>query len=306
MLNLILTVGVPACGKSTWAKQQVAKDPTNWVRINNDDLRAMANGTVFTTDYEKFIASTRIFMIKEALMKKKNVILDNVNMGKRNFEEACKAAQAANVDVKVFEKPFYVDLDEAIERDSKREGSSKVGVDVIKKFWKASGGKQHKYYVPREEIYLKKTQTDPPEWDDKLPNCIMVDLDGTLALFEHHRSPYDASNCDKDLPNKPVVDIVKMFYANDHKIIFCSGREDKDRDPTIKFIECHLPGIEYSLFMRPTGDVRKDFIVKGEIYDEKVRGKYNVAVVFDDRSSVVELAWRARGLTCFQVAPGEF
>lgn len=34
-------------------------------------------------------------------------------------------------------------------------------------------------------------------------------------------------------------------------------------------------------------------------------GKEKVYLVFDDRSSVVEM-WRAQGLPCFQVAPGNF
>ena len=34
-------------------------------------------------------------------------------------------------------------------------------------------------------------------------------------------------------------------------------------------------------------------------------GKDNVAMVFDDRNQVVDM-WRQNGLTCFQVADGNF
>ena len=34
-------------------------------------------------------------------------------------------------------------------------------------------------------------------------------------------------------------------------------------------------------------------------------GKDNVAMVFDDRQQVVDM-WRQNGLTCFQVADGDF
>jgi hypothetical protein len=57
--------------------------------------------------------------------------------------------------------------------------------------------------------------------------------------------------------------------------------------------------------MRPTGDQRKDNIVKRELFDTWVRGKYNVRFCLDDRDQVVE-GWRAMGLTCFQVQPGAF
>ena len=33
MIEVVMLVGLPASGKSTYAKQIVAKDPSNWVRI---------------------------------------------------------------------------------------------------------------------------------------------------------------------------------------------------------------------------------------------------------------------------------
>jgi hypothetical protein len=57
--------------------------------------------------------------------------------------------------------------------------------------------------------------------------------------------------------------------------------------------------------MRKEGDVRKDAIVKGEIYEKNINGKYNVLFVLDDRNQMVEM-WRGLGLTCLQVADGDF
>jgi hypothetical protein len=57
--------------------------------------------------------------------------------------------------------------------------------------------------------------------------------------------------------------------------------------------------------MRKTGDSRKDSVVKDELYQEYVAGKYNVFLVLDDRSSVVEF-WRSKGFPCWQVNPGDF
>lgn len=57
--------------------------------------------------------------------------------------------------------------------------------------------------------------------------------------------------------------------------------------------------------MRKSGDMRKDSIVKREMFDEHIRGRYNVNFVLDDRNQVVEL-WRSMGLTCLQVADGDF
>ena len=320
MIKVEILVGIPGSGKSTYAKQVVAKDPNNWVRINNDDLRAMMNGSVWSQDYEKMITDARNYLIRDALKRSKNVIIDNLNLNRRHFDDVCKIAKSVNVDVQVYEKSFFIELQDAIDRDSKREGKAKVGEAVIKKWWKDSGGNQHKHYKPRVEIYTERkgnlqSTVEAPTKVPGLPEAVICDLDGTLALI-HNRSPYDASNCDtKDLPNVPVIETVLAHYKAGRKIIFCSGREDKYKPETIRFIEKHclvmgaLGGgpfvIDYKLCMRKTDDFRKDAIIKEEIYQNEIEGKYNVLLILDDRDQVVNF-WREKGLTCFQVAPGNF
>ena len=138
--------------------------------------------------------------------------------------------------------------------------------------------------------------------------AIQIDLDGTLSLFKDkgHRNPYDATRCDLDDINQPVLEVINKFkYA--YEIIFLSGREDKFRQPTIKFLrKCGLEfPRDYLLFMRETGDKRKDSIIKEELYKNFVKPKFNVLFVMDDRNQVVDM-WRDIGLTCFQVAEGDF
>jgi hypothetical protein len=57
--------------------------------------------------------------------------------------------------------------------------------------------------------------------------------------------------------------------------------------------------------MRKQGDFRRDSIVKKEIYDNDIKGKFDVEFVLDDRQQVVDM-WREIGLKCLQVAPGNF
>ena len=57
--------------------------------------------------------------------------------------------------------------------------------------------------------------------------------------------------------------------------------------------------------MRKNGDFRKDFIIKKEIYEKFIKPKYEVLFVLEDRDQAVKM-WREEGLTCLQVAPGNF
>lgn len=51
--------------------------------------------------------------------------------------------------------------------------------------------------------------------------------------------------------------------------------------------------------------VSRDDVVKAEMYNRHIRGTYDLMAVFDDRQRVVDM-WRARGINCWQTAPGDF
>src|ERR1019366_7325992 len=135
--------------------------------------------------------------------------------------------------------------------------------------------------------------------------AILVDLDGTLAIVKA-RNVYDASQCDiLDEPNIPVVETVRALVMNGYEVVFVSGREDKYREPTARFIKRCFPAYSYQLFMRKSGDLRNDAVVKEEIYRNHIEMTYDVLLVLDDRMGVVQ-KWRELGLACFQVNAGDF
>jgi len=278
MKKVILTKGLPASGKTTWAKKLINKHPNMYKRVNKDDLREMLDNSKWSKSSEKFILKIRDNIILEALDFGKHVIVDDTNLHPKheiNIKELVKGK--AVVEIKDFTD---VPLQICIERDLKREKS--VGKKVIKNMYNS---------------FLKK-DVKPPKYNPELPDIVICDLDGTLALH-NGRNPYDASTCDQDLLNAPVADII-----NHEKFILVSGREDKYRKQTLKFLTKY--NIRYSkLLMRKTGDFRNDAIVKKEIYEKYIKDKYNVKFVLDDRNRVVEM-WRSLGLTCLQVADGDF
>jgi predicted kinase len=297
MQTILILKGVPASAKSTYCRELMAKEVGQWRRINNDDLRTACDFGVYSPENEKTIRKMRDFLLKEYLTAGFNVIHDNVNASKKNYDEVISVVNKLNLDVEVREVPFFIELDEAVERDSQREGKAKVGKEVIEKFWKMLGGKNFKNYVPRQDIFYKRDRAvdrfvEPLVQDESKDRAIIVDLDGTLAKIGN-RSPYSAENCDLvDSPNDYVVKTVELYYRAGYKIIFCSGRMEKDRAPTMRFINKYLPDVEYRLFMRRDDDFRKDYVIKEEIFNNNIKDKFWVNLVIDDRLSVCQLWFR--------------
>lgn len=140
----------------------------------------------------------------------------------------------------------------------------------------------------------------------------IVDIDGTLAL-RGDRSPYDWSRVGEDAPNKPVITVARSLAARS-SLIFMSGRMEQCRHPTLMWLHTHvcdhprLPACftGYPLLMRKDDDNRPDQVVKRELFERHIQGLYEVEGVLDDRDKVVRM-WREElGLTCLQVAPGNF
>jgi len=77
------------------------------------------------------------------------------------------------------------------------------------------------------------------------------------------------------------------------------------RADTVEWLkQTHLYPNDYTLLMRKDKDYRQDYIVKQEILDTHI-DKTRVWFVLDDRKQVVDM-WRRNGLTCLQVADGDF
>lgn len=144
-------------------------------------------------------------------------------------------------------------------------------------------------------------------------DCYVFDIDGTLADCSHRihhiqNSPKDwrafFAGCADDIPIPHVINLAITLYDADKKIIYVSGRSDECREQTLAWLVAHgLP--EAPLYMRKEGDYRDDDILKGEMIDEAMRDGWHPIMAFDDRDRVVAM-WRARGIPCAQVAPGNF
>lgn len=140
----------------------------------------------------------------------------------------------------------------------------------------------------------------------KMSNVYLVDIDGTVATIDPqvNRKPYLYDMVGTDLPNQPVIDVVASLWRDGNKIIFLTGRDASAYDDTYNWLVRYCPPF-IKLYTRAAGDRRPDNVVKREIYENQIKPHYNVVGVFEDRDRVVKM-WREIGLTCFQVAEGDF
>lgn len=145
--------------------------------------------------------------------------------------------------------------------------------------------------------------------------CYIFDIDGTLADCSHRlhyiqKEPKDWPSffaaCSDD---KPIAHINRLCEAlsDGAPIIFVSGRSDECYEATEKWLYDHSIGLyrDGALYMRKAGDHRDDAVVKIELLAQIRADGFEPIMVFEDRKRVVD-AWRAAGIPCAQVAPGEF
>ena len=151
-------------------------------------------------------------------------------------------------------------------------------------------------------------------WNNKI---VIFDLDGTLADITARRTLstkdngkmdwdvfFNPDNIDLDVPNQKVVDMLSMINDTDkYQIWILSGRSDVTHQATIDWLAKHNVNYDHlvmrpqNLLYMPDNDLKQSWL-------DSI-GVDNVAMVFDDRQQVVDM-WRQNGLTCFQVADGDF
>jgi len=154
---------------------------------------------------------------------------------------------------------------------------------------------------------------------------IIFDLDGTLADIEDRRKYsstiegkmnwdefFNPKNIEMDKPKTEVIMMAQALKAFGYKIAILSGRSEATKDVTKDWLNQY--DVPYDILkLRPTGNKWKwmpdqklklgwfnELFVDPEDMDES-----EVVAVFDDRDKVVNM-WREIGLTCMQVAPGNF
>lgn len=123
---ILVLKGIPASGKSTFARAWVSESPTTRVRINNDDIRSML-GPYWVTSREELVGELWKDMLHEALTLNYDVVLDNMNLDPHVNDYIKSIADRFHVKMEV--KTFFIPVEECISRDKGRPNS--VGEKVI-------------------------------------------------------------------------------------------------------------------------------------------------------------------------------
>lgn len=300
---VVVVRGIPASGKTTWVTQQIeGYEPGQAVRINNDDLSTMLFGAPFINHSKrvgKILHRLRVDMLRTFLEMENgptDIYIDNTNLINEVVSKYEQVAAEYGARFVVVDHFLSATPEEAIMRDAFRD--SPVGRDVILNMYRTA--RKLKPWVYKEYSRVEKYDNDP-----SLPHIYIVDIDGTVAHKHPERDIHDLSKVRLDTPNVGVVRAVRALRQMDNTVILMTGRSEDSRKETQRWVEDHV-GYGIPLYMRKSKDFRPDHVVKHEMFQENIAGKYHVVGVFEDRNQMIRL-WRDRlQIPAFQVANGDF
>lgn len=157
-MKAIITVGVSASGKTTWAEDFVnsqnsfssesdQEDFPRWFNVNRDDIRFSILGV---RDWKKWnwkkeglVTTIQENMLKECADKGWNVVISDTNLNEQFREQLISKLEQLGYEVEI--KVFPTSFEEAVARDNLRANG--VGYSVIAKqmeqWRKFVGAEQH-------------------------------------------------------------------------------------------------------------------------------------------------------------------
>lgn len=316
--KLLILSGLQGSGKTTLAKQWVAEDPENrrWLNWDNLRIELFGDNWVFNRKQEGEMQSISRQMVENWLNDGLSVVIDNMNITEKARQVWRDVGKGADIEEFELNTPVAT----CVERDRRREGKARIGRGVIERLALFHG------FIDWADLLPKYGIGDGAKWGPaRGRDIVIVDIDGTLSDPTHrlhhvkcdgdciskkdcknHHKRWDLfhAEVDKDPPKPIIIDLVRHLSLR-HWIIIVTGRSPEHGCgiKTEDWLQEHLAIPYEHLFMRAAGDYKPDYEHKKEILD--MLPKHRIAFVLDDRQQVVDM-WRDNGLTCLQVAKGEF
>lgn len=303
MNKLLILQGIPASGKSTYAHNWVAEDPTHRVRYNWDDRRnSMGPYWVLERENTSFLKKDRDFFLNFWMEKGWDIVIDNMNLNPKDieyYEQLVVNHNASNNNYIIEYKLFSTPVEECIRRDSMR--SNPIGEKTIKQIWN-----RYKHGIILEE--QRKFSESILSNNNGKPFAIIVDLDATIALNLQGRPFYGDGCAEKIHEDTPIYPIIHIIENYNGQVIFLTGREGTPeiRKETINWVKKNVCLSSEPIFIfRPIGDYSPGVECKKKTYLEQIKPFYNIEFVLEDNSKVVKM-YRDLNLLVLQPNDGKF
>jgi hypothetical protein len=262
-------------------------------------------GDYWVPNREKVVTATYNTVLAYGMEKGYNIVVDNMNLNPKTCAELEKMVKDFNENYtydwkyEVEYKDFFIPVDECIRRDAMRPNP--IGEKVIKATWR-----RYRDFIIQEDIksMLKKS---PKHVDGGRP-VILVDMDATLCLNTTGR-PYFGEGAAEGMLDDIAIEgtcmLVRRMYEK-CKVFIVTGREGTPEiiAATKKWLAKHDVVVD-ELFFRSVKDYSPGADCKKKIYEDNIKGKYNVQFVLEDNYKCVKM-WREQGLVCLQPNEGKF
>ena len=330
--KLIVFVGLPGSGKSTFAAQEAARNPGSII-VNRDDMRTELAGEKYHNGNPNGKVEAEVTTVLKGRMIKKLreggvVIDDNTNLNPRFLSPLIQTAKDYGAEVEV--RMVDVSLAEAKRRNAKRgaTGGRLVPEHVIdqmaSKAYSGDGhikdaliGKEQVFFVDKVTNGMRTLNDYNHTLEQAFPilgkDIALLDIDGTLS-FNHEALDRNLGSLEpgqkKDWPafyadyenspvNTSVLNLVHKLRAQKITIFALTGRSDQHAGSTINFLNKAEAPIS-RLLMGRDGDYRGDYYVKNTALDALVTDGFSIVHSIDDRPSSIR-AYEERGISVSRV-----
>lgn len=332
--KLIITHGLPGSGKSTWAEEEVARiraEGGNAVRVNRDDIREHLFGEEYLTkkpekDKEQQVNAVEEHLTNDFLSKGYIVIKDNTNLNANFLSEHRRKAKEHGAELE--QEYFDIPVEECQRRNKARgdAGGRFVPPHAISRMAsKAYGrdGRLKEFRIGEKAAYAYdragvKGEDEIAAYEKRQQQklgkpqggVLFLDMDGSAVdvreiadkyMSDPKRRDYKSFHLASEFSpaNEDVIKIIREAESNNIPIVVTTARSSDYVEPTVNWLEKHdVPAVK--LFMRKSGDGRKDYEVKPEFIKEAAEeGMFPLFAVEDNPGAIQ--GWKEHGVPVVEV-----
>lgn len=320
--QLIVTHGLPASGKNSWADYLVAQHPKQFVKLRRhiyDDHGQNATRQR-SKKHERSISRAMMRDALEHVLQGKTVIIADNNLDRKVLNHIGQAA--FQHDVSIGQKYFDIPVQECIQRNEQRDELARRGMTAqhiehlaaqhygrdgrIKEytFSKAGVMEYDRAGSHGEQLiaeFMTEQQAQYPIRSTKLAN---FDMDGTLVdtrmLSDRYMSPgkrnFHLFHSEADIApaNASVVADAMKAHEEGYTVSVTTARSDKYAKETIHWLRENKIPVAILKHRRST-DMRPDYEVKADMIEDLRYAGYDIVHSWDDNPQAVE-AFRRAGI----------